>query len=148
MRRGPEGQNTLISAQLPRGSVYLACHRSFSLPLRCSTPNRDRGRPRSLSPPTPPDRRGTSPAVRPMGSTARALRPSGHPEAVEVPAGERRGQRRTAAYPPRSVGRLGRVPGQVTADPAVPELPGAPSPPLLPAGASQAPSHPGVQLLA
>jgi hypothetical protein len=68
-------------------------------------------------------------------------------QAVEVAAREGDGQCRATAYPPRAMGGLSRVPGQVPTHPAAAQCPIPPPAPLFPAIAAQAPPHPRVQLL-
>jgi hypothetical protein len=62
-----------------------------------SRPNRDRGRPHDLSPPTPPDIRVTYPAVRWRPSAMGAPLEAWQPPAVDVAARQGDGQGRATA---------------------------------------------------
>src|SRR5215831_6418373 len=104
--------------------------------------NRDRGRPRDLSPPTPPDRRVTSPAGRGMHSATRGPLAPRHTEAVTGAAREGEGQRWAAAPPPPPRRGLARVPGQRSAHPTPAPFPIVTPPPRRPQGAAPPPAAP------
>ena len=125
----------------------LLLDRATKLPLLCEVPNRDRGRPHDLTPPTPPYIRVSYTAIRWGTSTTRAPIETWHAQSVKVVSWYRNRQRRTPAQAPRAMGRLIRVPGQVLTHSALPEFPVPASPPLLPYVAAEAPPDPGVPLL-
>ena len=75
--------------------------------------NRDRGRPHDLSPPTPPDRRVTSPAVRRVESMRRGQ--AAESERVEERCWKGETQRRALTETPGAVCRFGGVPGEGSA---------------------------------
>jgi hypothetical protein len=70
-----------------------------------------------------------------------------HASPVEGVSWSRHRPRWAAAEAPRSMGRLGRVPGQVLPDSALPEVPVPAPSPWLPHVAAEAPSDPGGPLL-
>lgn len=109
--------------------------------------NRDREGPRGPSPPTPPDIRITYPAVRQNQATTLAPRQPGHAEPVEILARQGLGQGWAPTQPPRTMGRLGGVPGQIPAHPMVHQLAVSASPPLLPEIAAKSTPGPRVELL-
>src|SRR6266511_352040 len=110
-------------------------------------PNRDRGRPRDLSPPTPPDLRVTYPAGRGLQSATRGPMETRPTQAIHVAAGERDRQRWAAAHTPRPLSGFDRVPGQIPAHPTPAPCAVLTPTPRLPQGAAPPTADPGVQLL-
>jgi hypothetical protein len=105
---------------------------------------RDREGPHDLSPPTPLDRRGTSPAGRGGESAIRPPMEARQAQPVAGAPGARDRQRWAAAQAPRPMRGLARVPGQGPAHPTAMPLAIPPPTPRLAAVAAPPTSAPGV----
>jgi hypothetical protein len=118
----------------------------FGVPSSFRGPNRDREGPHGLPPPTLPDLRVTSPAVRWRQSAMGTAMEARQSQAVAGAPRERDRQRWAGGEAPRPLGGLDRVPGQVPAHAAATPLPVALPIPWLPQIAAQLTPDPGVQL--